>query len=195
MSMSLETLPVEQYRAGLGEVVKYGVILDSEFFEYLESHIEQINEMHKPTLTKIIKRSCELKAEVVLKDERETTGLRAKLNYGHTFAHAFEKITGYGSILHGEAVSMGMICASDLAQRMQMIDESVTTRQLSLLKALSMKIDPPNINVKDFTDAVLRDKKSVNGEANFILPDRIGNVEIVSNIDPAFAFESVKPQR
>ena len=105
----LDTLPDRDYRAGLAEVVKYGVILDAEFFEYLEQNVDAINSREPSVLRHIIARCCQLKADVVEQDEHERTGLRAVLNYGHTFCHAFEALTGYGELLHGEAVSMVML--------------------------------------------------------------------------------------
>ena len=115
---TLETLPDRDYRSGLAEVVKYGVILDSRFFQYLEQNIDGLNQRSAEVLRKVIARSCELKAEVVEQDEHERTGLRAILNYGHTFAHAFEALCGYGELMHGEAVSIGMIYASCLAEKL-----------------------------------------------------------------------------
>jgi 3-dehydroquinate synthase len=111
---TLTTLPDREYRSGLAEVVKYGVILDHEFFDYLEKNVEGLNARTPEVLRHVVARSCELKADVVRQDEYETTGLRAVLNYGHTFGHAFEALSGYGGLLHGEAVSIGMICASRL---------------------------------------------------------------------------------
>ena len=101
---TLQTLPEREYRAGLAEVIKYGVILDAEFFEYLEKQVEAINGRDVPALQYIVQRCCRLKADVVEQDEREETGLRAVLNYGHTFCHALEAATGYGELLHGEGV-------------------------------------------------------------------------------------------
>ena len=114
----LDTLPVRDYRSGLAEVVKYGVILDADFFAYLEANIAGLNARDPEVLRTIVARSCELKAQVVSRDEREETGLRAVLNYGHTFCHAFETLTGYEKLLHGEAVAIGMMCAARLAERL-----------------------------------------------------------------------------
>src|SRR5690349_514521 len=118
---SLATLPEREYRSGLAEVVKYGVILDAEFFSWQEAHVETVLRREPKAVEHIVARSCRLKADVVEQDERELTGLRTVLNYGHTFAHAFETVGGYGSWLHGEAVSAGMVCASRLAQRRGLI--------------------------------------------------------------------------
>src|SRR4051812_39379637 len=113
----LDTLPEREYFSGLAEVVKYGVILDAEFFEYCEANAAAIKARSPDAVQHIVLNSCRLKADVVEKDEREETGLRAVLNYGHTFAHAFETAAGYGAWLHGEAVAAGMVCASRLAGR------------------------------------------------------------------------------
>jgi 3-dehydroquinate synthase len=122
----LETLPEREYRSGLAEAVKYGVILDPELFAYLERHADAILRREADAVMHIVARSCRLKADVVEKDERELTGLRAVLNYGHTFAHAFETVGGYGAWLHGEAVAAGMVCASRLAERRGLIPAEVT---------------------------------------------------------------------
>jgi len=111
---ALTTLPDREYRSGLAEVVKYGVILDAEFFSFLEENVAAINARDDAVLRQVIARCCRLKADVVEQDEHETTGVRAALNYGHTYAHAFETLCGYGQMLHGEAVAVGMLCASRL---------------------------------------------------------------------------------
>ena len=139
----LATLPAREYRSGLAEVVKYGVILDADFFDYLEDHVDQLNARDANVLQHVVARSCQLKADVVEADERETTGLRAVLNYGHTFCHAIEAVTGYGEYLHGEAVAIGMLCASRLAESLGRIDSEVTQRQLRLLTSLGLPNSVP----------------------------------------------------
>ncbi len=126
----LETLPDREYRAGLAEVVKYGVILDAEFFDWLEGAHRRAQRAEPAAAQYAIARSCRLKADVVEQDEYERTGLRAVLNYGHTFAHAFEAIAEYGELLHGEAVSIGMLYASRLAEQLGRIDAAATARQV-----------------------------------------------------------------
>ena len=133
---TLATLPASEYRAGLAEVVKYGVILDAEFFQYLESNVAAVNAREAEVLAQVISRCCRLKANVVEKDEREESGLRAVLNFGHTFAHAFEALSGYGKLLHGEAVGMGMVCAARLAERLGRVDAQFTSRLGGLLQSL-----------------------------------------------------------
>jgi 3-dehydroquinate synthase len=182
---TLATLPDRDYRSGLAEVVKYGVILDEQFFVFLESNIAGVNRRDPEILRRIIARSCRLKADVVEKDEFELTGLRALLNYGHTFAHAYEALIGYGELLHGEAVAIGMIHASRVAERIGRIDRSVTERQIDLLAALHLPTClPPTCRLE--TDAVLDrmqlDKKTVGGTIRFVLPSRIGHVELVDTV-------------
>ena len=178
----LETLPPREYRSGLAEVVKYGVILDAEFFAYLEQQQEALNRRQADVLRRVIARCCRLKADVVENDERETGGLRAVLNYGHTFGHAIEAETGYEGILHGEAVSIGMLCASRLAHRLGRIDSQLIQRQSDLLQALGLPVDVPDLDRGALLAAMRRDKKVAHGRLRFVLPSRLGHVELVGDI-------------
>lgn len=182
---ALATLPRREYCSGLAEVVKHGVILDKKLFEYLESHVEELNDRDDEALRHVIHRSCELKAQVVAADEREETGQRAVLNYGHTFCHALETLTGYGRLLHGEAVSIGMLCASRLAQRLDRIGEDVTRRQRDLLQAFGLPVELPDVSHDDMLDVMRRDKKVEHGRLRFVLPTRLGHVELVGDVDAA----------
>lgn len=179
----LDTLPEREYRSGLAEVVKYGVILDAEFFQYLESHVAEINARDTAALMHLVRRSCELKAQVVAADEHEETGLRAVLNYGHTFCHAIETVSGYGTFLHGEAVAIGMVCASRLAELVGRIDSSITARQLKLLASLGLPTAVSGLDIEALMTAMRRDKKAEQGALRFVLPSRLGSVELVGNID------------
>jgi len=173
----LNTLPDREYRSGLAEVVKYGVILDAAFFEYCESHAAAIRSREPEAVQHIVARSCRLKADVVERDERELTGLRAMLNYGHTFAHAFETVGGYGGWLHGEAVAAGMICASRLSERKGLVDSSLTERQIAMLKAFDLPTAPKaEWPIDDQIAVMRRDKKAAAGQLRFILPVRLGEV-------------------
>lgn len=178
----LATLPERDYRSGLAEVIKYGVILDAVFFERLESSIAALNARDPGILREFVANSCSLKATVTERDEFERTGLRAILNYGHTFAHAFEAQYGYGQLLHGEAVSIGMAYAAQLARRLGRIDETVVNRQAALLSAVGLPIalhksDRPATNA--LLDSMRLDKKTLGGKLRFVLPTRIGHVEVV----------------
>jgi len=178
----LLTLPLREYRAGLAEVVKYGVILDADFFEFLESRIKQLNDRDHETLVEVVARCCQLKAEVVAADERELTGRRAVLNFGHTFCHALETVCGYGELLHGEGVSIGMLCAARLAVATGRIGPDVTSRLHHLLKELQLPRQVPAVDHDDLITAMQHDKKVQHGRLHFVLPTRIGHVELVDNV-------------
>ncbi len=155
----LATLPEREYRAGLAEVVKYGVILDEEFFRYLEANVAGLRARQDDVLRHVVARSCQLKANVVSADEREETGLRAVLNYGHTFCHAFETLTGYGHLLHGEAVAIGMTCAARLAERMSRVEGNFVQRQFDLLDQLGLPTQTPQLDAAEVLAVMARDKK------------------------------------
>jgi 3-dehydroquinate synthase len=178
----LATLPDREYRSGLAEVVKYGVILDAEFFAYLEANAEAVLRREPPVVRHIVGRCCRLKADVVEQDEREETGLRAVLNYGHTFGHAFETATGYGSWLHGEAVAAGMVCASRLAERRGLISPDLTERQQRLLEKFGLPTAPAQRPVADLLEVMRSDKKAVGGRLRFVLPRRLGEVALYDDI-------------
>lgn len=184
---ALQTLPTREFRSGLAEVVKYGVILDDAFFAYLESHAQDILARNPEAVSEIIKRSCELKADVVSQDEYETTGLRAVLNYGHTFGHALEALTEYGTLLHGEAISIGMTMAGTLARDLGRWSPAVLERQSSLLRQLGLPLclnDLPlqPLEASQVIDAMMHDKKNAYGKLHLILPTRLGHVETVTGV-------------
>jgi 3-dehydroquinate synthase len=179
----LDTLPDREYRSGLAEVVKYGVILDAEFFAWLEANADAVLRREPAAVEHIVARSCELKADVVSRDEREETGLRMVLNYGHTFAHAFESAGGYGGWLHGEAVAAGMVCASRLAERRGLIAADLTARQVALLKRFGLPTDRrPEWAIDGLIAVMRRDKKNVGGRLRFILPTRLGEVRAFDDV-------------
>jgi 3-dehydroquinate synthase len=178
----LSTLPEREYRSGLAEVVKYGVILDADFFAYLEAHAEAILRRDPEAVGHVVARSCRLKADVVERDEREEAGLRAALNYGHTFAHAFETVAGYGAWLHGEAVAAGMACASLLAERRGLIGRDTTERQRRLLRAFGLPAAPDRWPVGALLEVMRNDKKVVRGRLRFVLPRRLGEVALFDDV-------------
>ncbi len=189
---SLATLPRREYVSGLAEVVKYGMILDAEFFAWLEANATGILARQPEPLVHVVERSAALKAHVVERDEHERTGLRAVLNYGHTFAHAFEAAAGYGTLLHGEAVSIGMAAAARLAEMLGRIGPDIVARQDRLLESLELPTDlgafqkhAPTATADDLLSIMARDKKTLDGRLRFVLPTRIGHVELVDGIDPA----------
>ena len=175
----LDTLPAREYLSGLAEVVKYGVILDPAFFAWLEAHAEALVRRDRTAVLHVVRRSCELKAHVVAQDEREETGLRAVLNYGHTFAHAFETVGGYGAWLHGEAVSAGMCCAWKLAAKLGRVPPDV--RQAALLRRFQLPTEPlPAWSAEELLAVMRRDKKAAAGALRFVLPTRLGHAELVA---------------
>jgi 3-dehydroquinate synthase len=178
----LHTLPQREYRAGLAEVVKYGVIQDAEFFAFLEANAEPINDRGPDVLTHIVERCCRLKADVVEQDEREETGLRSILNYGHTFCHAFEAATGYEQLLHGEGVAIGLMCAARLAERLGRVDAAFVARQRALLEAFGLPLEVPDVNHEELIELMYRDKKVERGWLRFVLPTRLGHVELVRDV-------------
>ena len=175
---TLKTLPQRDIRAGLIEVIKMGVIRDEPLFERVEENLEAILNLDDTTLIEIISQACVNKAEIVAKDEKES-GLRMVLNYGHTFGHALEAITHYNRYRHGEAVSIGMHCAAQLATNLRMFSETDFQRQRALLKRAKLPIAlPTDLIPEALCDAMYLDKKTLGGKLRLILPTRIGEVVI-----------------
>ncbi len=183
---TLRTLPDRELRCGLAEVVKYGVILDAEFFDELEVQVEAILARDPAALRSIVARSCRLKAMVVERDEREETGLRAVLNFGHTVGHAIEAVAGYdGPYQHGEAVAIGMVAEARLAERLGWIGPEVVGRIERLLVRLGLPTAAPGLDADRLIDAMTRDKKNRGGRIRFVLPRAIGRVELTDGPDDA----------
>lgn len=192
-SAHLEQLPDREFRSGLAEVIKYGMILDADFFSWLESNLERVLQRDAAALTYIISRSCELKAHVVQNDEFETSGLRMVLNYGHTFGHAFESIGGYGSWLHGEAIAAGMMCAAELAVERRMLSSDIVERQRRLLEACQLPLAPKcEWDIEQQLQVMRRDKKNVGGKMRFILPEKIGRVVAIDDVSESSVTELLK---
>jgi 3-dehydroquinate synthase len=184
---TLATLPAREFISGFAEVVKYGMILDAPFFGWLEANTAALLAREPAALAHAVERSAALKADVVARDERELTGLRAILNYGHTFAHAYETAAGYGTLLHGEAVAIGMARAARLARDLGRVPTELVARQDRLLTALELPTAPPagpGMAADRLLDIMARDKKTVAGRLRFVLPTRIGHVELVETVPP-----------
>lgn len=174
----LSTLPAREFASGLAEVIKYGIILDGEFFSWLEENIDALLALDSRALAYCIRRCCELKAAVVAADERES-GLRALLNLGHTFGHAIETEMGYGNWLHGEAVSVGMVMAARTAQRLGQFNEADVQRIITLLQRANLPVSgPKEMPVDAYMPHMMRDKKVLAGELRLILPLTIGSSEV-----------------
>lgn len=179
---SLNTLPQREFVSGLAEVLKYGVILIPELLDYLEQNAGSVLRKDATVISHLVAESCKAKAMVVQQDERETTGLRAILNYGHTFAHALESVVGYGQLLHGEAVSIGMHMAACLAYQLKRVPMSFVERQCKLLVGLQLPTQFTDAEPDKLWAAMQHDKKVEHGQLRFILPTRLGHVELVPGI-------------
>ncbi len=178
---TLNTLDDRQLSAGIAEVIKYGLIRDAEFFDWLENNIEALLERDQAALTHAILRSCQNKAEVVAADEREG-GQRALLNLGHTFGHAIETGMGYGSWLHGEAVATGMLMAAELSERCNMLERSHVERIRELLVRARLPVTPPaEISPEQFLELMSVDKKNIAGLLRLILLEDIGQSVITDS--------------
>jgi len=177
---TLDSLDDRTYRSGLGEVVKYGVIEDADFFAWLEENADALLRRDPLAVAHAISRSCRIKAAVVADDERETSGRRAILNYGHTFAHAIEATAGYGSMLHGEAVAIGMAMAGRLAHSLGRVDDDFVSRQDALMAACGLPTRWADADPEQMLPVMKTDKKVAHASLRFVLPTRIGHVEMVA---------------
>lgn len=179
----LDSLPEREIKAGLAEVVKYGLIRNAEFFDWLAENSKPILGLDDVYLVRAIKTCCEMKAGIVAQDEKEI-GIRALLNLGHTFGHAIETAAGYGTWLHGETVAMGIVMAADLSRRLGWLDVSSAQRVRTVLeKNFGMPVVPPaDISVDQYLDLMSSDKKVEQGEIRFILLKDIGSAVVEGNI-------------
>ena len=186
---TLQTLPEKEFRAGLAEIIKYGVISDASLFDYLEKNTEKVLQLDKECLEYIIKTSCSIKAEVVEKDERENH-YRMILNFGHTIGHAIEALTSYSQFIHGEAVAIGMVYAAKLSQKLGKCQKEVPQRLDRLIKKCGLPADLPDLNPKAIIESLYHDKKTMNHKIKFILVKEIGVVEIIEDMpeDKIIAF-------
>lgn len=176
---TLGTLPDREFSAGLAEVVKYGLIVDAGFFEWLEDNADQLMSRDPAALQHIIRRSCEIKAEVVAQDETEK-GQRALLNLGHTYGHAIERTLGFGNWLHGEAVAAGICMAAAFSERLGWLSVDECGRIDALLGRLGLPTSPPKLDVQEFLAAMSLDKKVRAGEIRLVLLTEIGHAEVTA---------------
>ena len=187
---TLNTLPDKELAAGLAEVIKYGPIIDARFFDWIERNIEKLLKRDSVALAYAIKRSCEIKADIVRQDEREG-GLRAILNFGHTFGHAIEAGLGYGKWLHGEAVGCGMVMAADLSSRMGLLDEASGNRITNLVKKAGLPTVAPDLGDDRWISLMEVDKKNVGGEIQFVLLKAMGKA-FVTKVPENLLLETLK---
>ena len=174
---TLATLPQRELIAGLAEVIKYGAVADADFFAWIEARLDDLLARQADPLTRAVSRSCELKAAVVASDEKES-GLRAILNFGHTFGHAIEAGIGYGTWLHGEAVGCGMVLAADLSQRLGLIDATVARRVAALVGRAGLPVRLPPLPAAELLALMGHDKKAEGGAPRFILLDALGHATL-----------------
>uniref|UniRef100_A0A7S0ZF93 3-dehydroquinate synthase n=1 Tax=Timspurckia oligopyrenoides TaxID=708627 RepID=A0A7S0ZF93_9RHOD len=190
-TLALETLDDRQYAAGVAEVIKYGLICDAEFFEYLESNMERLMKRDPEVLGYAMKISCQRKADVVAADEKES-GIRAILNLGHTFGHAIEAHQGYGNWLHGEAVAAGMVMAAEMSCRLGWIDRSLVARTEALLVRASLPVvPPPNMGIEAFMRYMSVDKKVESGVLKLVLLKSLGEAIVTSDFDKEILYDTI----
>ena len=188
---TLATLPDRELRAGLAEVIKYGLIVDREFFDWLEAHAEQLLARDTAALTHAIKRSCEIKAEIVTRDEREL-GERALLNLGHTFGHAIESATNYATWLHGEAVGAGMLLAADVSQRLGWVSSAEVARVERVLEKFGLRTDVSSLSAATLAENMKIDKKVAAGRIRLVLLKAIGKSVVTGDYDDAALRETLR---
>ena len=175
----LKTLPQRELLCGLAEVVKYGALWDETLFSFLEQNVEKILKLNPEILAETIARCCSIKAEIVSKDEKES-GLRSLLNFGHTLAHAIETVSGYNKILHGEAVSQGMVYAATLSASKKLCSWDVVERLENLLFTFGLPIEWPHYPKNKYEKAILQDKKKSGDKINYVVIREIGKTELMS---------------
>ncbi|MGO0061014.1 3-dehydroquinate synthase [Brevibacillus fluminis] len=189
---TLTTLPKREVAAGFAEVVKHGLISSEEFVAWLEEHAQALNQLEPELIATAIERGCAIKAQIVSEDETEQD-TRALLNLGHTFGHAFEAIAAYSQLNHGEAISIGMGLAAELAEKMGLCEQGVSERTKRLLARYHLPTEwPDGFDPLDVLEAMRRDKKGVAGRFNLIVPRTIGKVEIVKNVDEALILQVMR---
>jgi 3-dehydroquinate synthase len=174
---TLKTLPPEELAAGLAEVIKHGAIADYEFLSWIEKSQDALNNCDPVAMEFAVRRSCEIKSQVVAQDEKEG-GIRAILNFGHTFGHAIEAGMGYGSWLHGQAVGCGMVMAADLSVRVGLLSNADASRLKKIIQALHLPTQPPKLGVDRFMELMSVDKKAEGGEVRYILLNGLGQAKI-----------------
>lgn len=178
----LHTLPLRQRQSGLAEVIKYGVIADSNLFAFLEEHVSACLRLEPRAVRVMVERSCSIKARVVSRDERETRSLRTHLNFGHTLGHALEAATGYQRWTHGEAIAIGMCAAADLSVELGLLPQGDFQRMARLIRAVGLPRQATRVSQEAVRRAVRYDKKFVHSCPRWVLPTRIGRVIVTEDV-------------
>jgi len=190
--VTLQTLSQEELVAGLGEVIKHGMILNINYFDWVEANLERILKKDPPTMEQVVFGSCTIKGKIVEADEQEQN-LRAILNFGHTVGHALEIVTQYRRYRHGEAVAIGMVQAARLSERLKMFNNRHVTRLVQVLKHAGLPVQiPSDVDPAAVIQAIHQDKKSFQGKTRFILPTAIGQVQITDQWDEQDLLEVLK---
>ncbi|MGY3102325.1 3-dehydroquinate synthetase [Ewingella americana] len=195
ISTACATLPAREMSSGLAEVIKYGIILDADFFDWLEDNMDALLALDMNALAYCIRRCCEIKADVVAADERES-GMRALLNLGHTYGHAIEAEMGYGNWLHGEAVAAGMVMACYTAHRLGQFTLADIARVKNLLVRAGLPVTgPQEMPAEAYLPHMMRDKKVLAGELRLVLPKAIGQSEVRSGVSHEMVLASIEDCR
>jgi 3-dehydroquinate synthase len=187
---TLDTLPERELRAGLAEVIKHGLALDEGFTGWLESNMEKLLLRDRPALSYAVRRSCELKSAIVSADERES-GMRALLNFGHTFGHAIEAGAGYGTWLHGEAVAAGMVMAAELSALMGHLNKNEVSRVRDLIRRGGLPIKGPTLAAERLIELMAGDKKASKGRTRFVLLESIGRAALHADVDERLVRQAI----
>jgi 3-dehydroquinate synthase len=188
---ALITLPEREFRSGLAEVIKHGIVLDADYFADLERSLPDLLARDLATLTRVVAGSCRIKAGVVERDEREAE-LRQVLNYGHTIGHALEAVTGYARWAHGEAVALGIAAEARLAERLGIAGEATTRRQTALLRAVGLPVTGLGVRAPDVVEAIQRDKKARDGRVPFVFAPEIGKFRVVFDVPRSAVLETLE---
>lgn len=192
---TLQSLPARERAAGLAEVIKYGVTLDPHLLDFIEDRMEQLAAGDPGSLTRIVARSCEIKATVVAQDERETLGVREVLNFGHTIGHALEAASGYVGLLHGEAVAVGMLAAAMLSARLTGLAATEVERLAVLLRRAGLPLTPPDVDEEQLLSIMRRDKKALSDRMRFVLLEATGRWVVRDDVPEELVLDVLREQR
>jgi 3-dehydroquinate synthase len=187
---TLDTLSGREVRAGLAEVIKHGLALDAAFVQWLEGHMDKLLAREPESLSYAVKRCCELKAGIVAADERES-GVRALLNFGHTFGHAIEAATGYGTWLHGEAIAAGMVMAAELSLRLKLLGRQDVQRVRGLIERAGLPVAGPATGAQELRELMAVDKKAAQGKLRFVVLEAIGRAALRGEVDERLVREAI----
>ncbi len=189
----LNTLPLREIECGLSEIIKYAVIQSKSFFKYLERNMKALKRLQRTQIEYVTRRCCRIKANVVSVDEKDTKGVRAILNFGHTVGHAIEAASGYkGAYNHGEAVAIGMVAAARIAQKLGMVTAADVERMCRIIKKAGLPVRTKGVNAGRILKSLSHDKKFIHRMNRFVLPTEIGSVKLVNNVPIKYITESIR---